>query len=334
MPQSPSEEILQWKADLQDLRLDLALHQKFPHISRSRFQNLIDEGRILVNGKKEKSNYKINKGDLVVVSLPPPRPLALEAEDIPLQIYFEDDDLAVVEKPAGMVVHPAAGHDSGTLVNALLHHFPNLSHGGGIGGVARPGIVHRIDKNTSGILLITKTDFAHNHLSDQFKKHSISRKYLAVCYGTLPPMGEYNGSIGRHPTDRKRMSVQPDGRKALTKFKTLFTKFGLSFVEAELFTGRTHQIRVHFSSDGHALVGDKKYLEASKPSRDHRAKAIKLLDTQKSELLNLVVNWEEEARQFLHAAHLGFVHPRSSEKMSFNSELPNELNKFVLALQS
>jgi len=330
----PKEEILDWQVDLSDLRLDLALHQKYPHISRSRFQNLNENGRILVNGKKERSNFKLSFGDQVTVSLPPPKPLSVEAEDIPLKIYFEDEDLAVVEKPAGMVVHPAAGHDSGTLVNALLHHFTNLSQGGGIGGVARPGIVHRIDKNTSGILLITKTDFAHSHLSEQFKGHSITRKYLALCYGTLPPTGEYNDPLGRHPVDRKRISVLPEGRKSFTKFKTLFTKLGFSFFEAELLTGRTHQIRVHFSTHGFALVGDKTYLEPSKSSRDHRAKALKLLGTHKSELLPQLHQWEEGMRQFLHAAHLGFKHPRNGENLSFDSNLPQELEEFVLALNS
>ena len=252
-------------------RLDVALARLTPELSRSRVQKLIEEGRVRRNGAACKANTRLAAGDQLELFLPEPRPLGLKAESIPIEVLYQDEHLAVVEKPAGLVVHPAAGHADGTLVNALLHHFKDLSSGAGIGGELRPGIVHRIDKNTSGILLVTKTDLAHQHLSKQFKEHTISRKYLGLCWGRPPAAGEWNEPIARDPKERKRMAVVPGGRAALTRFRVLRSFGGaLSLFEAELFTGRTHQIRVHFSTHGFPLVGDPVYGNATRAARQAR----------------------------------------------------------------
>ncbi|RZA01430.1 MAG: RluA family pseudouridine synthase, partial [Proteobacteria bacterium] len=217
-------------------RLDAYLAKNFPELTRSRGQKLIEENFVRRNGGAAKANNRLSNGDQLEIFLPAPKPLGLRAEEIPLQILFEDDHLAVIEKPAGLVVHPAAGHEDGTLVNALLHHFTDLARGGGIGGELRPGIVHRIDRQTSGILLVTKTDIAHQHLSRQFKEHTITRRYRGLCFGALPAAGEWNDPIGRDPRERKRMAVvESGGRSARTKFRRLDKFLGpLSLFEAEL----------------------------------------------------------------------------------------------------
>ena len=309
-------------------RLDSFLTAKIPALSRSRIQKLIEQGFVKFNGEVAKANLKVQAGDRLEVFLPEPKQSALLPEEIPLHILYEDEHLAVVEKPAGLVVHPAVGHEGGTLVNALLHRFGHeLSTSAGIGGEQRPGIVHRIDKNTSGILLITKTDFSHQSLSAQFKEHSITRRYQGMVWGQLPEKGEWNESIGRDPKERKRMACISSGRKALTKFKCL-QNFGkvASHFEAELFTGRTHQIRVHFSHHGFPLLGDSTYGGSGASSRMSRVqKKIK-----EPTLASLVSNLEEKGRQFLHAAHLGFLHPKTGQRMEFNSPLPLDLAEILL----
>lgn len=316
-------------------RLDTYLAQHYPELSRSRAQKLIDEGHVKVNEGATKASQPVEAGDEISLFLPAPKPLGLRAEDIPLRILFQDDQLAVVEKPAGLVVHPAAGHEDGTLVNALLHHFPDLSTGGGIGGQLRPGIVHRIDRQTSGILLITKTDQAHQHLSAQFKEHSISRRYQGLCWGTLPEKGAWDLPIARDPKERKRMAIVPAGRRALTHYRRVALYGGaVSHFEAELFTGRTHQIRVHFSAAGFPLVGDSVYCASGRAARQAREAGRRKLGKVCAEAVPLVDALEENGRQFLHAAHLGFVHPVSGQTLVFDSEPPADLAEIMLRLKA
>lgn len=319
--------------DTAEPRLDVFL-VSLTGLTRSQAQRLIEEGQVTVNGAPPaKAGQKLLSGDELKVFLPAPRASALVAQDIPLTILFQDSELAVIEKPAGLVVHPAAGHEDGTLVNALLHHLGDLSAGGGIGGELRPGIVHRIDKNTSGILLITKTDAAHLHLSAQFKEHSITRRYRGLCWGKLPASGEWNAPIARDPKERKRMAVVESGRRALTRFRSL-KHYGelLSAFEAELHTGRTHQVRVHFAAQGYALLGDAVYAGAYPTARQKAEKGMKAL--RKEAVFPLLQSLEERKRQFLHAAFLGFTHPATGKRMEFESELPPELAEIMLGLQA
>jgi 23S rRNA pseudouridine1911/1915/1917 synthase len=326
----------QWNvvaADQEGERLDLALSRLFPELSRSRVQKLIEEGLVKRNGAPAKANLKLIVGDSLELFLPAPRPLGLKAENIPLDILFQDTHIAVVEKPAGLVVHPGAGHEEGTLVNALLHHFPDLPSGSGIGGALRPGIVHRIDRQTSGILLITKTDLAHQHLSQQFKEHSISRRYRALCWGKLASQGEWNDPIGRDPKDRKRMAPTPAGRTALTRFKKISDHPGpLSLVEAELFTGRTHQIRVHFSAHGFPVAGDTTYTHASRAARRAKEEGMRFLTKTLPAAAAALEALHQRERQFLHAIHLGFTHPVTGERLNFSSELPPDLREVMVSL--
>lgn len=327
----------QWNettADQNDERLDLALARLFPGLSRSRGQRLIEDGHVKLNGGAAKANHKLEAGDKIELFLPAPIPLELRAEEIPLPILFQDEHLAVVDKPAGLVVHPGAGHPEGTMVNALLHLFPDLASGPGIGGELRPGIVHRIDKNTSGILLVTKTDLAHQHLSRQFKEHSISRRYRGLCWGKLPPAGEWNGPIGRDPKERKRMAIVEGGRNALTRYHTLKNFQDLSYFEAELFTGRTHQIRVHFSANGFPLAGDAVYGTASRSARRTQEDGMRKLAKRDPGSTAKLAALAAAERQFLHAAHLGFTHPASQERMEFDSELPADLREIVVSLEA
>jgi 23S rRNA pseudouridine1911/1915/1917 synthase len=320
-------------ADAQGERLDVAVARLFPELSRSRVQKLIDEGQVRLDGGPAKANRKLEGGEKIEVFLPAPKALGLKAQSIPIEVYYQDEHLAVIEKPAGLVVHPAAGHDDGTLVNALLHLFPDLSTGTGIGGELRPGIVHRIDKNTSGILLITKTDLAHQHLSAQFKEHSITRRYTGLCWGSLPEKGEWNESIARDPKERKRMALVAEGRRALTRYRRLAAYTGLSLFEAELFTGRTHQIRVHFSAHGFPLAGDGVYTNAARAPRKAKEDGIRALAKKCAPAALLLDALAEKGRQFLHAAHLGFTHPATGKRLEFHSELPADLREIVLSLE-
>lgn len=289
-------EELYFTADVQGLRIDKFLSNAAPDISRSYIQKLIDGGSVTVNGNNVKSNYKANSGDQIIVCLPEPEPLDILPEDIPLDILYEDSDILVVNKPKGMVVHPSPGHYSGTLVNAVMFHCrENLS---GINGVLRPGIVHRIDKDTTGSLLICKNDASHRELAEQLKNHDITRKYHAIVHGNLKQdTGIIDAPIGRHPADRKKMSVHaPHGRSAVTHYKVLERFRGFTYVECELETGRTHQIRVHMASTRHPILGDSVYGPAKCPFK---------LDGQT-----------------LHAKVLGIRHPSTNEYMEFDAPLP------------
>lgn len=305
-------------------------------VSRTAAQRLIEEGLVTVNGALQRVSYKLQRGDRVSVTVPPPRRSGLVAEEIPLEILFQDEHLAVVNKPAGLVVHPSAGHDAGTLVNALLHHLKDLSTGSGVGGELRPGIVHRIDRNTSGVLLVTKTDAAHHSLSQQFKEHSITRRYLGLCWGALPESGEWTGNIGRDPRERKRMAILPEGgRHAVTRFRAL-ERFGAAATafEAELLTGRTHQVRVHFATHGFPLAGDSIYAAATPRARAAREAGLKKLRRDCAAAVPALLALDEGQRQFLHAAHLAFTHPFSGERLSFSRDLPADLAEIMVTLRS
>ncbi len=289
-------------------RLDKALADAVPQYSRERLKTLVQGGRLsAAAGVIWDPATKMKGGEPLVLTVPAPRPADNEAQDIPLSIPFEDDHLLVVDKPAGLVVHPAAGNLDGTLVNALLHHCAGRLSG--IGGVARPGIVHRIDKDTSGLLVVAKTDKAHEGLAAQFAAHDVERRYTAVVGGVpVPPAGRIEGALARSSTNRQKMAIVKDGRgkHAVTHFRTVAAFAGAAQVECRLETGRTHQIRVHMASIGHALLGDAVY--GRTPGR--LAPILKDLGF---------------ARQALHAATLGFVHPVTQEKLCFESPLPADM---------
>ena len=275
-------------------RIDKYLSQLFIDKSRSYLQGLIKKGNIVVNDKEIKSNYKLKCYDEIKVALPEPIMLKVEPEDIPLDIIYEDSDLIVINKPQGMVVHPAPGNYNGTLVNALLYHCTDLST---INGVVRPGIVHRIDKDTTGILVIAKNDEAHNCLSDQLRDHSMKREYYALVEGIIKEdRGTIDKPLGRNKKDRLKMGIVPDGRHAVTHYDVIERYKGTTLVKCRLETGRTHQIRVHMASIGHPLVGD--------PLYGFKKQKYKL------------------EGQMLHAKVLGFIHPRNKEFMEFSSDLP------------
>jgi 23S rRNA pseudouridine1911/1915/1917 synthase len=284
-------------------RIDTFISEKIEDMSRSHVQKLIGENNVFVNNKEARSNYKIRIGDIIKVVIPEPVKLNLVAEDIAIEILYEDEDIVVVNKPQGMVVHPAAGNYTGTLVNALLGKC-NLS---GINGVIRPGIVHRIDKDTSGILVVAKNDVSHNNLAEQIKNHSVTRVYVALVEGIIKDdEGAINAPIGRHPIERKRMAVvSRNGRNAITHYRVLERYRENTLIEARLETGRTHQIRVHMAYIGHPLVGD--------PVYGYKKQKYKLKG------------------QALHAKTLGFIHPTKCEYMEFTAPMPeyfqNLLNK-------
>lgn len=295
------------------LRLDKALADA-SGLSRERIKGLIAEGRVKVDGAVVRSaSARTGEGAAFSIDVPPPEPLAAEAQDIPLDVVFEDDHLIVVNKPAGLVVHPAAGNPDGTLVNALLHHCRGQLSG--INGVARPGIVHRIDKDTSGLLVVAKSDAAHEGLARQFADHSITRAYLAVCAGhPVPSMGTIAGRIGRSDANRKKMAVLPPnsarGKHAVTHYKTLKLLRDCALIECRLETGRTHQVRVHCASIGHPLLGDPTYGRTPAGLRP----LLKQLGF---------------ARQALHAASLGFDHPITGERVDFRAELPSDMRELI-----
>ncbi len=293
-------------------RLDQFLAEALPELSRSQIKKLIEEGRILCDGEKVKAGSKLRGGETLQVEIPSPEPIEAQPEDIPLDILFEDSHLIVINKPAGMVVHPAPGHSSGTLVNALLHHCRDLS---GIGGSLRPGIVHRLDKDTSGVMVVSKEDAAHQGLAAQFKEHSIARKYVAFVFGQVQnATGTVDRAIGRHPQERKKMSgACRSGRRAVTHWQVLrrFDRDRLTYLELTLETGRTHQIRVHLSEMNLPVVGDPVY------GGQKRGNAI-----GDAALRSLVQGLK---RQALHARLLGFRHPASGEWMEFSSPLPADM---------
>lgn len=295
-------------------RLDVYLRGRFPAVSRGTIQRLIEEGHIRVNGQTVKPTHHPRSGERVDVHWPDARPAEAKPEEIPLDILYEDTDLLVLNKPPGLVVHPAAGHEEHTLVNALLHHCAGeLS---GIGGVARPGIVHRIDKETSGCLVIAKNDMAHLRLADQFASRTIDKTYLAIACGVVPRnQGEIREAIARHPTHRKRMTVTDgSGREARTSYKVRERFNGATWLEVILHTGRTHQIRVHFQHLGYPLVGDATY-----GNRQNK---------RLTELTGYVA-----PRQMLHSWKLSFLHPRKEKKLTFEAPLPEDFESALKKLR-
>ena len=292
-------------------RLDAFVASRIETLSRSRAAQLISDGHVTVNERIPKKSEKVSAGDIVLVTLPAPEPSSVTPEDIPLNIIYQDEDLIVVDKPAGIVVHPAVGHARGTLVNALLHHIKDLS---GIGGVMRPGIVHRLDRDTSGLMIVAKNDESHRALSAALKKRDIRRRYLVAAWGHLAAEEqEVDAPIGRSPHDRKKMAVVATGRPAVTRFRRLEKWKNADLLKAELQSGRTHQIRVHLLSIGHPVVGDELYSPAGERGISGPAQ-----------------KWARELarrtpRQFLHAAELAFRHPRTRAVMRFSSELPPDL---------
>ena len=289
------------------VRIDRYLAEKCPEFSRSYLQKLLKEQAVFVNGKPVKANYKIQPETEICLEIPDMEPLDIKPEAIPLDILYEDDYLLVVNKPKGMVVHPAAGHTEGTLVNAVMADCGDRLSG--INGVLRPGIVHRIDKDTTGALLICKEDSVHRDLAEQLKEHSIKRRYRAIVAGNLKDdVGTVEGPIGRHPTDRKKMAINSkNGKPAVTHYKVL-ERFGqYTYIECRLETGRTHQIRVHMTSIGHPLLGDTVYGSSKNPFHLQG--------------------------QTLHAMVLGFVHPVTGEYMEFTAPLPDYFLKLLEKLR-
>jgi 23S rRNA pseudouridine1911/1915/1917 synthase len=289
-------------------RLDRALADLLPDMSRARIQALIAAGAVSRKGLPiSDASRRATAGEIFAVAVPGPMPLHNEAQDIPLAVAYEDDHLIVIDKPAGLVVHPAAGNYDGTLVNALLHHCAgNLS---GIGGVARPGIVHRIDKDTSGLMVAAKSDRAHEGLARQFADHSIDRRYKAIVGGIpRPSAGTVDAPLARSPQNRKKIAIVAGGKRAVTHYTTLRVLRDATLVECRLETGRTHQVRVHMASLGHALLGDPVYGRTK-----HAQKS--LLETLGFE------------RQALHAARLGFIHPVSAVALTFDSEMPADMQE-------
>ncbi len=292
------------------LRLDLFLTGKEPSLSRAQIQRAIAEGRVLVNGRPIKAGRRVKTADAVAIGIPEAKPSGVTPEAIPLNIPYEDSSLLVVDKPAGMVVHPAAGHASGTLVNALLYHCRDLS---GIGGVLRPGIVHRLDKGTSGLLVVAKSDASHWGLAGQFKRREVKKTYLALVYGNpRTDEGRIEAAVGRHPTDRKKMSTASRrGRPAVTLWRVR-ERFGVAaLLEIDIETGRTHQIRVHLTGLGHPVVGDRVYGGAGRSRSVEDA----LLRARMKDL----------DRQALHACRLSFTHPLTGEALRFSSALPEDI---------
>ncbi len=297
-------------------RLDQFLAQTGLNLSRSQAKKLIEDGRILLNDHPAKPSVHLKAGDRISGTLPGPKPLLLEPEAIPLTVLYEDSSIIVVDKPPGMVVHPAPGNPSGTLVNALLYHCKDL---GGINGILRPGIVHRLDKETSGILVAAKDDIAYHHLARQFKSRTVEKVYRAIVRGRFgQEEGMINLAIGRHPTERKRMSTRTKkGRSAVTRWKVIERLNGLTFLEIFPKTGRTHQIRVHLSAIGHPLLGDPLYGKGASSQDQTVKECLKRLK-----------------RQALHAYRLGFTHPLTGERLEFSSPLPDDMNEVLDYLRS
>lgn len=294
-------------ADRTDERLDLFLVRRLPDLSRSYAQRLIADGQVTVDGTARKANYKLRGGEEIVCTMPPAEEIEICAEDIPLDILYEDADIIVVNKARGMVVHPAAGIYTGTLVNALLWHCHDLS---GINGALRPGIVHRLDKETSGVMVAAKNDMAHHYLARQIRDKDARREYRAIVHGNIVPRaGVITGDIGRHPTDRKKMAiVRENGKPATTHFEVLERFGSYTYVSCRLETGRTHQIRVHMTSIGHPLVGDPKYTAKKNPFA--------------------IVG------QALHSLTLSLTHPRTGTEMTFTAPLPADMEEILHTLHS
>ena len=292
--------------DRADERVDACIARLVSDVSRSAAQRLCEDGQVLLNGAAAKKNARVAPGDVLELTLPEPQPTQAQAEDIPLDVAYEDADVIVINKPKGLVVHPAAGHWEGTLVNALLHHCrDSLS---GVGGALRPGIVHRIDKDTSGLLIVAKNDFAHQKLAAQLQDHTLARTYVCIVCGNLrEDAGTVNAPIARDKNDRKKMAVRPDGKPAVTHWQVLARYPGYTYVQCRLETGRTHQIRVHMASLGHPILGDTVY--------GHK----------KPEL--------GQNTQCLHAKELTFRHPRTDEPVTVTCPLPEEFERVLQMLE-
>lgn len=292
-------------------RLDAYLAQALPSLSRSRLKSLIEEGLVLLGGRPAKASSRLKGGEAVTVDVPPQRPLQARAQKLPLSVLYEDDELLVLDKAAGMVVHPAAGNWEGTLVNALLHRVAQLA---GVGDRARPGLVHRLDKDTSGCLVVAKTEPALRALQAAFKEHQVEKIYLALVHGSPGAQGTIRTLFGRHPVHRKRFTGKVrEGKPAVTHYRVLEKFEGAALVEITLETGRTHQIRVHLSEAGHPLLGDKLY-GGHRKAPPNVASAAKAL-----------------GRQALHAARLAFPHPRTGQRVTFEAPLPED---FLSALRT
>lgn len=290
-----------------DERLDKWMSSAIADLSRSYIQKCIKDNQVLINGKPQKASYRLKVDDEIVFHIPKAMEPAIEAENIPLSILYEDPDLLIVDKPKGMVVHPAPGHYSGTLVNAVMYHCrDNLS---GINGVLRPGIVHRIDRDTTGSLIICKNDHAHNSIAEQLKEHTITRKYRAIVHGVIDAEeGTVNAPIGRDPKDRKKMAInEQNGKPAITHYKVLRRFQESTYIECQLETGRTHQIRVHMSSIGHPLLGDEVYSQRKSPYH--------------------------LCGQTLHAMVIGFIHPSSGEYLEITAPLPDYFDHLLCILE-
>ena len=279
----------------ESVRLDSYLVSVQPNVTRSRIQTLIASGFVTVNGSISKSSYKVRNGDSVSLVVPSPKPVDIIPQDIPLQFIYQDEDIVVIDKPAGLSVHPGPGHPDGTLVNALMAHCPDIE---GVGGEIRPGIVHRLDKDTSGLIMVAKTHDAHIDLSNQIKNRTVTKGYLALATGILPAdSGIIDAPIARDPRNRKRMAVVLGGKESRTKYTVIDRFSSATYLDIRLETGRTHQIRVHLAYSGNPLVGDQVYGRRS----------------------------AYFARHFLHANHLGFKHPSTGLEIEFTSELPKDL---------
>lgn len=305
------------EAESAGTRLDTFLAHQLSDFSRTRLQRSIEDADVLVNDSAAKPSYRLRIGDRIEIDLPEPSPSSLVPEPIPLNVVYEDEDIIVIDKPAGMVVHPGAGIESGTLANALAYHFAELSS---VSGTARPGIVHRIDKDTSGLLVAAKNDFSHEMLSEQFQARTVYKLYIALVYGRMSQSrGEIDANIGRSAHNRTRMAVLRGGkgRQALTLFEVAESYREFTLLKIQIKTGRTHQIRVHMAHIGHPVVGDSTYGGGRENTLRNAAarKSVQAL-----------------GRQFLHSAQISFAHPRTGDRMEFQSTLPAELVSFLAHL--
>ncbi|MCS6803610.1 MAG: RluA family pseudouridine synthase [Acidobacteriota bacterium] len=300
-------------------RVDQVLTSALTGLSRSRIQRLIESANVLVNGQPVRPSYKLKPGDKLEVDIPPPEPSQFLPENLNLNIIYEDDDLLLINKPAGLVVHPGAGVRSGTLANALAYHCQQLSS---VSGVARPGIVHRLDKQTSGLLVVAKNDEAHLKLANQWRHREVEKIYLGLVYGVpSPAQGKIEAPIGRHPIERIKMAVRPEskGRHALTHYRVVEAFADVALVQVQIKTGRTHQIRVHMAYIRHPIVGDDVY------GAGYKTKI-------KNPIIRQAV--DRLGRYFLHAARLRFYHPRTNELLEFQADLPDELQQLLTLLRS